>query len=76
MAAELQSFMARRGAKALIMLLALSCLALLSKYYRFESNSYHFRRALFYRNDSLLQQQALNSHFSWTDGNGKSFCIR
>lgn len=71
MAAELQSYMARRGVKAIILLMALSCLALVSKYYTTESSSSYYRRALFYRNDSSLQQGQFNSHFSWTDGNGK-----
>lgn len=71
MSADLQTFMARRGAKAMGLVLLLSCLALLAKYYTYEPNSSHFRRALFYRNDSSIQQGQFNSHFSWTDGNGK-----
>lgn len=73
MSADLQSFMGRRGVKAMGLVLLLSCLALLAKYYTYEPNSSHFRRALFYRNDSSIQQGQFNSHFSWTDGNGKSF---
>ncbi|CAO3638320.1 unnamed protein product [Mucor fragilis] len=70
MSADLQSFMGRRGVKAMGLVLLLSCLALLAKYYTYEPNSSHFRRALFYRNDSSIQQGQFNSHFSWTDGNG------
>jgi hypothetical protein len=73
MGADLQTFMARRGIKALGLMLLLSSIALLAKYYTYEPNSNHFRRALFYRNDSSIQQGQFNSHFSWTDGNGK--CI-
>ncbi|KAI9334633.1 glycosyl-transferase for dystroglycan-domain-containing protein [Pilaira anomala] len=70
MAAELQSYMARRGVKAIMVLFMLSCLTLISKYYRQDTSSSYYRRALFYRNDSSLQQGQFNSHFSWTDGNG------
>ncbi|KAG2203267.1 glycosyl-transferase for dystroglycan-domain-containing protein [Mucor mucedo] len=70
MAAELQSFMARRGAKPFMALILISCFALFSRYYSFDTNTSHYRRALFYRNDSSLQQGQFNSHFSWTDGNG------
>lgn len=71
MAAELQSFMARRGAKPFMVLILICLLALFSRYYSFDTNTSHYRRALFYRNDSSLQQGQFNSHFSWTDGNGK-----
>lgn len=75
MAAELQSYMARRGVKAFMVLFMLSCLALISKYYRPDTSSSYYRRALFYRNDSSLQQGQFNSHFSWTDGNGKFYIV-
>ncbi|KAI9485408.1 MAG: glycosyl-transferase for dystroglycan-domain-containing protein [Benjaminiella poitrasii] len=71
MGLDFQTFMARRGTKALSLLLILSCLILLAKYYAYEPNSFYFRRATFFRNDSLLQQQTqLNNRFTWTDGRG------
>lgn len=72
MAAELQTFMARRGAKAMTMLLLISCFALFTRYYKFESSGSHFRRAIFFRNDSSLlsENTPMNNIVSWTDGNG------
>lgn len=71
MAAELQTYMARRGAKAFMMLLLLSCLGLLTRYYRFDTNASHYRRAIFFRNDSSIDAAPVNNQLSWTDPNGK-----
>lgn len=73
MAAELQTFMARRGAKAMTMLLILSCIALFTRYYKFESSGSHFRRAIFFRNNNMsleTQETQINQLVSWADGNG------
>ncbi|KAI8066245.1 glycosyl-transferase for dystroglycan-domain-containing protein [Gilbertella persicaria] len=73
MSVDLQSFMARRGTKALSLVLLLSCLGLLAKYYQYEPNTSHFRRALFFRNESELQDnQQFASHFSWSDSEGRT----
>ncbi|RCI06701.1 hypothetical protein CU098_001147, partial [Rhizopus stolonifer] len=46
---------------------------LLAKYYQYEPNTSHFRRALFFRNESELQDnQQFASHFSWSDSEGRT----
>ncbi|KAI8371077.1 glycosyl-transferase for dystroglycan-domain-containing protein [Blakeslea trispora] len=71
MSTDLQSFMARRGAKALGFILLLSCLGLLAKYYQYEPNSAHFRRAFFFRNESeLYTNEEYPTHLSWSDNRG------
>lgn len=62
--------MARRGAKAFMMLLLLSCLGLVTRYYRFDTNASHYRRAIFFRNDSSIDPAPVNNQLTWTDANG------
>ena len=71
MAFELQTCMARRGAKALIALLFVSCLALTSRYYRFESNAYHHRRALFFKESAVTDLTPSLNQVAWIDAHGK-----
>lgn len=69
MGADLQTFMARRGAKTLGLVLLLSCLGFFLNVYIHNPHTSNFRRALFFKNSSLLEQD--ENQISWSDGNGK-----
>ncbi|KAI7904407.1 glycosyl-transferase for dystroglycan-domain-containing protein [Cokeromyces recurvatus] len=71
MSVDFQSFMSRKGTKTLGLVLLLSCLALLTKYCTYEPYTSHFKRAIFFKNDLILQHEArLNNQFTWADGKG------